>query len=179
MTLDTENITVGCHFWKEVSSLAKEAFPPEEYLPPKELVKMSESGSFDFFAFKENERFIGFAAIKIYHSLAYLFFLAVKAEYRSRGFGSRALETLKERYSGKRLTVDFEMPDKTAANSRQRELRRNFYLRGGFKETGLFLSYLGVSYEVFCSDEDFDEQEFKQMMQTIRIEGFEPKYFKK
>ena len=47
------------------------------------------------------------------------------------------------------------------------------------KETGLFLSYLGVDYEVFCMDSDFEPQEFKDMMKEIQVEGFEPEYFSK
>ena len=75
--------------------------------------------------------------------------------------------------------VDFEMLDDTADNRRQREKRREFYLRNGYRETGLFLSYLGVDYEVFCMDDDFDPEVFKAMMRTIKVKGFNPKYFYK
>ena len=54
-----------------------------------------------------------------------------------------------------------------------------FYLRNGYKETGLFLSYLGVEYEVFCMGGDFEPQEFKNMMKDIRVDGFAPAYFNK
>ena len=47
------------------------------------------------------------------------------------------------------------------------------------KETRLFLSYLGVDYEVFCMDDEFDVDEFKELMTTIQVEGFNPKYFSK
>ena len=71
------------------------------------------------------------------------------------------------------------MPDQTAANHEQREKRREFYLRNGYKETGLFLTYLDVDYEVFCMDEEFDPDAFKAMMKTIRVDGFHPRYFYK
>ena len=45
-------------------------------------------------------------------------------------------------------------------------------------KTGLFLSYLGVDYEVFCMEDDFDVEEFKELMTTIQVEGFNPKYTK-
>ena len=69
------------------------------------------------------------------------------------------------------------MPDDTADSSRQRKKRREFYLRNGDKETGLFLSYLGVDYEVFCMDDDFEPEVFKAMMKTIQVKGFKQKYF--
>ena len=132
---------------------------------------------FDFLALKDGETFVGFMTVMIYESLAYLFFLAIDPSCRSKGYGSRAIETLKAEYPGKKQVVDFEMLDETADNSRQREKRRSFYLRNGYKETGFFLSYLGVDYEVFCMDDDFEPEVFKAMMKTIRVEGFKPKYF--
>ena len=69
------------------------------------------------------------------------------------------------------------MLDEAAPNYIQRIKRRQFYLKNGYKETGLFLSYLDVDYEVFCMSDDFGTREFKDMMKEIRVEGFEPKYF--
>lgn len=70
------------------------------------------------------------------------------------------------------MVVDFEILDGHADNSEQRKKRRNFYLQNGYKETGLFVSFMGVDYEVFCMDDDF-----KEMMKTIQVDGFNPTYF--
>lgn len=40
MKLNIEHITEKSTFWNSVNILAKEAFPPEEYLAPSELVKI-------------------------------------------------------------------------------------------------------------------------------------------
>ena len=174
MELHTEYITENSRHWEDVNRLAKEAFPPEEYLAPQALVKMAETDHIDFLALSGQDAFIGFMAVKIYKDLAYLFFLAIKPACRSKGYGSRAVETLKAKYPGKKQIVDFEMPDDHAQNHAQRKKRRDFYLRNGYQKTGLFLSYLGVDYEVFCMDSDFQE-----MMKTIHIKGFSPSYFHK
>lgn len=39
MRLSTEPITKDSRFWDEVNVLAREAFPPEEYLAPARLQK--------------------------------------------------------------------------------------------------------------------------------------------
>lgn len=179
MRLNTEPITQQSRFWELVNVLAREAFPPEEYLAPSELVKMARADDFDFLALLDGDAFVGFMVVKTYENLAYLFFLAIDAGSRGKGYGSRAIETLKEEYPDKTHTVDFEMPDDAAPNREQREKRRSFYLRNGYRETGLFLSYLGVDYEVFCMGERFDADAFKAMMQTIQVEGFHPRYFTK
>lgn len=146
MRLTIEPITQGSRFWKQVNTLAKEAFPPEEYLAPSELVKMAQSDNFDFLALLDEGTFVGFMVVMLYEDMAYLFFLAIDENNRGKGYGSRAIETLKAKYPDMTHTVDFEMLDDAAPNKQQREKRRNFYLRNGYQETGLFLSYLGVDY---------------------------------
>lgn len=179
MKLNIEKITENGRYWDEVNELAKEAFPPKEYLAPQKLVEMAETDTVDFFALSEQGMFVGFIVVQTYKDLAYLFFLAINPSYRSKGYGGRAIETLKAEYPGKKQVVDFEMLDDNAGNNEQRKRRRNFYLRNGYKETGLFLSYLGVDYEVFCMDADFKAEDFKEMMKTIQIKGFAPRYFHK
>lgn len=156
MRLNIEHITKESRFWDKADVLAKEAFPPEEYLSPSELVKMAQSDNFDFLALLDGDVFVGFMVVQVYKELSYLFFLAIDADSRGKGYGSRAIETLKSEYPDKIHTVDFEMPDDFAPNREQREKRRSFYLRNGYRETGLFLSYLNVNYEVFCMGEKFN-----------------------
>ncbi len=179
MQLQTEQITQECRLWEQINCLAKEAFPPEEYLAPSELIKMSKTGSLDFLALLNGNVFVGFMAVLLHEQLSYLFFLAIDPCQRGKGYGSRAIETLKAAYPNKTQVVDFEMPDESAPNQEQRQKRRSFYLRNGYRETGLFLSYLGVDYEVFCMGDSFDADAFKTMMATIQVEGFNPRYFTK
>ena len=50
MKLHTEYITKNIRYWEEVNRLAKEAFPPEEYIAPQTLVDMAETDHIDFLA---------------------------------------------------------------------------------------------------------------------------------
>lgn len=177
MKLKTEYIKRDSCFWTQIEALAKEAFPLEEYLAPATLIKMAQADDFDFISLSDAGAFVGFMAVQTYGDLAYLFFLAIDPSCRSKGYGSRAVETLRSLYPDKKQVVDFEILDETANNYKQRKKRKEFYLRNGYKETGLFLSYLGVDYEVMCMNDDFDSDEFKEMMKSIRVEGFSPSYF--
>lgn len=177
MKLNIEHITTDHRFWNEIDNLAKEAFPPEEYLAPRKLVEMAQADNFDFLALIDGESFVGFMVVQTYGNLSYLFFLAIKHTCRSKGYGSRAIEALKEAYPDKKQVVDFEMLDDTADNNKQRIKRKEFYLRNGYKETGLFLSYFGVDYEVMCMDDEFHAEEFKELMKMVQVEGFNPRYF--
>lgn len=175
-----EKVIKNCWCWNEINNLAIEAFPPEEYLAPDKLIKMSKEDNFDFYYIEDNSKFIGFVVVQTYKNLAYLFFLAIAKEYRLKGYGGKTLKLLKEIYPSKTQVVDFEMVDVNSANYNQRVKRREFYLKNGYQETGFFLSYLGVDYEVFCSSNDsFDEDTFKELMTHINVVGFNPKYFRK
>lgn len=140
---------------------------------------MAEADNFDFLALLDNEAFVGFMVVQTYRDLSYLFFLAIDQTYRSKGYGSRAIETLKETYIDKIQVVDFEMIDESTSNNKQRIRRKEFYIRNGYKETGLFLSYFGVDYEVMCMGDEFNAEDFKELMKTIQVEGFNPRYFNK
>lgn len=160
-----------------LDGLALEAFPPEEYLAPAEIIEMSLKTDLDFWGLYDKDSFIGFCVIVRYADIAYLFFLAITPENRSKGYGSTILATLSEQYKSSRFVVDFEMIEEQAPNAEQRIRRKDFYLRNGFRETGHFLAYFGVSYEVLCKNKDFDFQTFKKMLFHIPIDGFNPVFF--
>ncbi len=174
-----QKVTKEVWYWEKLNILAKEAFPPKEYLAPSSLIEMANVDDFNFNALIDNNKFIGFMVTKIHKNLCYLFFLAIANEYRSKGYGSQAIQLLKKEYPDKIQVVDFEMLDKSSNNYEQRKKRREFYLKNGYKETGLFLSYLGIDYEVFSMSDKFNEKIFKDMMSKMNIEGFNPKYFEK
>lgn len=161
----------------KINILAKEAFPPEEYLSPKKLIEMSGSSGINFLAIYDESLFVGFVVVQIYKKMVYLFFLAIENSLRSKGYGKSIINLLKEMYPNYQNVVDFEMVDSKSKNYEQRKRRRNFYLKNGYKETGYFLNYLDVDYEIFSMDENFDVDEFKELLSCLKIEGFNPKFF--
>lgn len=176
MKLKIEKITENFFDLKKVDNLAKEAFPIEEYLAPSKMIEMSKEDGFDFLALYDEDTFIGFVTVKTYKSIAYLFFLAIDSQYRSRGYGGKAIQTLIELYPNYQHVVDMEMISEYAPNNNQRIKRKKFYLRNGYKPTGHFLTYLNIDYEILCMDDDFDFDTFKELMSSIRIPDFNPIY---
>ncbi len=177
--MNIKKITYNFADFDKVEKLAKEAFPPEEYLAPSELIKMSEQGGLDFWGLYDNDNFVGFMVITIYEDMCYLFFLAIDSSIRSKGYGGQALLILDEIYPNKQQVVDFEMVDELAPNNSQRITRKAFYLKNGYKETGKCLSYRNVDFEILCRDDNFNFETFKQMLKGFNIENFNPRYFEK
>lgn len=79
MRLNTEAVTRQSRFLARVNALAREAFPPEEYLDPGELIKMARADNFDFLALLDEAEFVGFMVVQTYEDMAYLFFLAIES----------------------------------------------------------------------------------------------------
>lgn len=178
MKLKEEKITTKSKYIEKIKYLSKEAFPKNEYLSPYKLIEMAQEDNFDFFALTDNNEFIGYMAVKLYKNLSYLFFLAIMPEYRSKGYGTATINLLKEKYENYIQVVDFEKVDKLTNNYDQREKRKLFYIKNGYQETGLFISYLGVTYEVLSMDKTLDIDDFKKMLADINIKGFNPIYNK-
>jgi len=174
--LRTETVTGEHRDLDKIEKLAMEAFPPEEYMSPEYMLELSEYDNFHFDALYDADRFVGFMTTVDYKDLAYLFFLAIDPECRGMGLGSRAIQTMKNMYADKYLTVDFEVLDENAPNNEQRKRRKEFYLRNGFKETGHGLSYFGVDYEIMSTGK-FELQTFRDMLMERRPGRKGPEFF--
>lgn len=163
----------------KIEGLAKEAFPPSEYVPPKAFLIASESQEVDFWAFYDNELFVGYVVIRHKMDFAYLFFLAVQKELRNQGYGTKILEYLEKLYPDSTQIVDFEMVDPNASNYDIRVRRKNFYLRNGYKEINLFYYFNEENFEIMSKTTPFNYDKFQKMMSSFIGMGFNPKFFTK
>lgn len=103
-----------------LEQIAVEAFPPQEYVSPQELLAYTEdSDDCDFLGFYAGKDFIGYLHLIRYKNMVYVCFFAVGASYRSRGYGSEILSKLKELYPTYRIVLDIEAADESAPNLHQ------------------------------------------------------------
>ncbi|MCD8395240.1 MAG: GNAT family N-acetyltransferase [Bacteroidales bacterium] len=177
--MELVKITSDFDHMELLDRIAREAFPPEEYIAPAELARMAENGPLEFFALKDGEAIIGFMVTMTHEEMAYLFFLAVDSDCRSKGYGGQALALFALHYPNMTHIVDLERPDIKAGNALQRLSRKKFYMRNGYRETGQCMKYLGIDFEILCLEEDFNLGKFKRLMRKLPIENFRPRYFTK
>ncbi len=74
---------------EQIEKINREAFPPEEYMPISEMLEVQARGEFDVLALLDGETAVGFMAVSADERAAYLFFLAVGRDFRSKGYGGR------------------------------------------------------------------------------------------
>ena len=97
MSLTSQLITETFPDLDKVERLNIEAFPEEERVPLSEFLRYTDNDDANFFAFYNEEEFVGFA-FSIYNQKAfYVSFFAIMPHLRSHGYGQEIIEKLVER----------------------------------------------------------------------------------
>lgn len=163
---------------KEVlKKINEDSFPKEERIELEMLVRLGNKDSFDFKAVYDVDTLVGFYMVVVHSKSVYVFFLAVDENKRSRGYGSAILKLLQENYKEYQIILDLEQIDEMASNNEQRITRKKFYLRNDFFETGYFMKYHGITFEVLCSNDEFDVNDFTKLLEILRNKYFQPRLF--
>ena len=169
--MKTRTVTQQTDDYERVIALYEEAFPPEERFPVDELVAMSAKPEVKFEAYHDDGLFCGFTYNIETPSYLYVLFLAVVADKRSSGVGSRILEHLKVQYPDRTHVLEIEPLDPAADNYDQRVKRLAFYERNGFTRTGFDLLEDDMRYTVLAMG-DFSLDTFKEQVDAVIQESF-------
>ena len=125
----------------ELRQLYQTAFPEEEQIPWKELMRLVDEMPLDFTAYYEGDDFVGFTIVYPRKTFNWFWYFAVREELRGRGIGQQILTQLMERYKGQSSILDMESPDHPSPNPEQRKRRHGFYLRNGFRDTHVYRTF--------------------------------------
>ena len=143
----------------QVKALYEEAFPPQERVPWRALRMGTLRRGIDFTAYFDGGTFAGLTYTIEAKSTVYLLFLAVNAQVRSRGYGTRIIEAVRAAHPGLSIVLDIEPVEADAPNYEQRVRRLAFYERNGFHQTEWTIHEGPERYRVLFEGEDFDPRE--------------------
>lgn len=163
----------GKHFFK-VRRLYLSAFPKIERHSLRELLHASSNGGAEFLRFSEEGQFIGLAYMIVRGGVAFLLYLAVDEGRRNRGYGAAILDAIKKRYEGKDLVLLIESLHEKCDNPDIRIRRKGFYLRNGFRDTGLIQSSFGgeANYDILNTKEKFSKEEYRYMLSNYPFKSY-------
>ena len=148
---------------QELRQLYQTAFPEEEQIPWKELMRLVDEMPLDFTAYYEGEEFIGLTIVYPRKTFNWFWYFAVREELRGKGYGQQILTQLIERYKGQSNILDMESPDHPSPNPEQRRRRHGFYLRNGFRDTQVYRTFDDNTFTIMMmgegtfTKEDYDE----------------------
>lgn len=138
-----------------VERLNDEAFCMQERSTFDLFMVGCKTGMADLLAFLDGEKFVGFAYIVTWRRMLYLYYLAIDPGSRGKGYGSAALDTLKDRYSPDSITLNMEFPD----GSEEKERRLKFYVLNGFMENRVKEKWHGMDFELMYWGKTPDQKE--------------------
>ena len=145
--------------FREAEECMAEAFPPEEQVARRKLLRYSRSsgtpGAVDLWG--QGGHFIGFSywqRLPGKRNRKYIAFLAVDKRMRGKGAGSRILQLLTAEDSAAEWLLGVERPLASAPNRAERIRRLGFYLRNGWRDTGMHAVDGGVDYELLSLSEE-------------------------
>lgn len=145
---------------KKVKDLYLTAFPRDEQMPFSRLLGMMNE-KYRLYALLDEDDFIGF--LYLYHSKdTFLYYLAVAEEYRGRGYGTEALQLIRNLEGTDNIILDIE-----EVKSCFTEKRRNFYLNAGFHTTDIRYHFFGVDYEIISLQEGYTKEEYARLAKEI------------
>ena len=79
---------------------------------------------------------------------------------------------------GKQVCIDLEKQDPQAENAIQRKVRKQFYLRNGFYETGYSMNFWQLSFELLCHDHEFQVENYQKLCERLTTSEIDPHIIK-
>ena len=154
---------------EDVRRLYESAFPKEEQIPWKDLMRLMKTMSLDFTVYYEDGNLVGLTIVYPRKQFNWFWYFAVPEELRGQGIGQRILTQLIEKYGGRSNILDMESPEQVCENSEQRKRRHAFYLRNGFRDTGVGKSFKGIDYTIMMIGEGtFTQHDYNQIINELR-----------
>jgi len=143
---------IGFIEWARIYRLYQAAFPSCEKKPFSMIRTMCKKGKSDVWYCVDGGKFAGLVITINGPDQILLDYLAVDTKRRGCGLGSEMLELMREHYAGKGVFLEIEVVVEDAANYEERKRRKQFYLRNGMKELGVFVELFGVDMELLGFD---------------------------
>lgn len=131
----------------QTKQLYLSAFPVEERPSYERLLELSKSPLTRFYAYYDQDQYIGLSYLVVEKDLVYLFFLAVNNQYRSMGYGSLIIRRIKNLYPNYQIIINLE-PLVPANNYHQRLKRFKFYEDNGFIKLDYQINEAGLIYDM-------------------------------
>ncbi len=153
----------------KLKSLYETAFPTEEQIPWDDLMVLVERMPLDFTAYYEGETLMGLFIVYPRKSFNWFWYFAVPEELRGKGVGHQILSRVIEKYKDGTNILDMEGPEQECENQAVRRRRHAFYLRNGFRDTGVGRSFSGIDYTIIMmGDGTFTMMDYDEIISELR-----------
>lgn len=149
--------------YSKVIDLFFEAFPKIQRLPLWIVKYRMRNGKNGFDVIYEHNNWIGFIYAKEYKNVVFVKFFAISESFRSSGYGSKVMDSMRNNFSDKRIVLNIEELDEKEDNYQQRVKRKAFYERNGFNSTGFIVKEPAERQEMLIHGGTISKEEIEAM----------------
>ena len=151
---------------EELKQMYDSAFPGfDQMLPYDQMIHIGDFINADLVAYYDKDILVGMTIVFVLPRFNFGVYFTVKEGLRNKGYGKKILDILFNKYSKDRpFIIGAQSPfQKDAPNTEIRKRRYSFYLRSGFRDTGVSATESSGTY-VFMStsDEPFTKKDFDE-----------------
>lgn len=147
----------------KIRELYLTAFPKVERKPFELICEKQKEGFGDILLLDDEGEFCGLAITIFREDLVLLDYFAIDDRKRGCGYGSKALQLIKEYYEGKRLLIEIESTGVPCENLEDRIRREKFYHRNGMKDLGITVELFGVIMVLLSSGKPVSYEEYTKV----------------
>lgn len=131
------------------------------------MKRKAKSAKADFFGVFDKEKFIGLLYCVYDQDIVYVFWFAVNDKVRGGGYGSKILQEFIRLNEGKRIVLNIEDTKAPCSNQKQRDRRKRFYKKNGFKECHYRVVEKKESFEMFYYGENVTKEEYERLLKRF------------
>lgn len=151
-------------YYKRIKKLNKLSFPKEEYMSCFSMLYLQKKGILDFYAVMDENEFVGFINLIVHEDICFLLYLCIDENKRNKGYGSKILSLIYNKYPFYLHILNIEPIDEKASNNDIRIKRKAFYLKNGYQESTYFLDCGNMQYEMLFKGQSFDMDKIKKVL---------------
>ncbi len=173
MELIERRVTKKLDNYNEIVEFMKRSFPKEELMPMWLLLLITKMKNYKFSAYYDGDMFVGILFTIESKDSLFIFYIAINDKIQSKGYGSKLLQLMFEKYPNKPISLFIEtMDDKEASNYEQRIKRLAFYEKNGFLHTGIKAGGKTPFIDILSTDENFDVTKAKKLLKIMPMKIF-------
>jgi GNAT superfamily N-acetyltransferase len=151
-----------------VIDLYKKAFTTAQRIPTWILkFKLRKGKEVGFNVLYADDAWIGLIYATEFRDIVLVHFLAISEPFRSGGYGSKVMDSMKFMHSGKRIVLNIEKLDKQEKNFEQRIKRKAFYEKNGFSSSGYFVKEPEEKLEMLIFGGIISKEEVEAMYKNL------------
>ncbi|WP_338027428.1 GNAT family N-acetyltransferase [Colwellia maritima] len=167
MSINLQPLNQNDDNYLNVIDLYKSAFTTAQRIPTWFLRFKLRKGKAGFNILYANDTWIGLIYTTEYKDIVLVHFFAISESYRSGGYGSKVIDSMKVTHSRKRIVLNIEQLDKREKNYPQRVKRKAFYEKNGFSSSGYIVKEPREKLEMLIFGGSISKEEIEAIYKSI------------